>query len=66
MGAKSHADRMREKARRDFRSMGEHRGIATVSSRLSASSSESQQRGGQHSVNPRSDRQQVSRISDAR
>ena len=59
MGAKSHADRMREKARRDFRSMGEHRGIATASSKLSA------QQGG-HSGTPRSDRQQVSRMSDAR
>jgi hypothetical protein len=57
MGAKSHADRMREKARRDFRSMGEHRGIASVSSRLSGNSG---------SVTPRSDRQHVSRISDAR
>mmetsp|Transcript_18527 Transcript_18527/g.53181 ORF Transcript_18527/g.53181 Transcript_18527/m.53181 type:complete len:707 (+) Transcript_18527:112-2232(+) len=64
MGAKSHADRMREKARRDFRSMGEHRGIATVSSRLSASSGS--QQGGGHSATSRSDRQQVSRISDAR
>jgi hypothetical protein len=59
MGAKSHADRMREKARRDFRSMGEHRGIATASSRLSA------QQGG-HSATSISDRQQVSRMSDAR
>jgi len=66
LGAKSHADRMKaEQSRREFRTMGEHRGIGYINSRgIGVASVPS--RVGTASSSSRTDRSRASRMSDAR